>query len=144
MPPAPAITTDPKLAIERAFVALLLADPALAAGIDIVAASDRDVLVGPLHAFVLCTDFTPVTRGTPNGNATVAIGLVTDMDDHGEAVRQDWRDRVLTALTAAPQPAPDYLTGCKLIAWSLGAMKEDSNDRKVMDVVPLRVAACAS
>lgn len=136
------ITADPKLAIERAFVALLQAHPELSAGIDIVAASDRDSVVGPLHVFVLCTEWAPALRLNPNGRATVALGLVTDMDDHSDAVRRDWLGRVLRVLTGTPQPAPDYLVGALLLDWAMGTTKEESQDRKVMDVIPLRVAAC--
>jgi hypothetical protein len=135
----PAISDGPNLAIERAFVAMLLENPELSAGIDIVAASDRSVLVGPLHVFVLCTEFTPVVPAGPQGRATVAIGLVTDMDDHGEEVRADWLGRVLRALSKEPQVYDG--TTAYLQGWSIKTTKDQSEGRKVMDVIPLLVGA---
>ena len=144
--PAPdyTIRVSPNLAIEQAFVALLLGSADLGSGIDIVAASDRDALVGPLHCFVLCTEFIPAIACNPNGKATVAVALVTDLDDHGSTVRQLWLERIVTALTTAAQPAPDALTGCQLTNWAITSMKDQSEGRKVMDVISLRVAACSN
>ncbi|MEY4489006.1 MAG: hypothetical protein RIQ79_1514 [Verrucomicrobiota bacterium] len=136
--PVPAIVDNPTLAVEKAFVAYLLEQPLLASGIDIVAASDRSVLVGPLHAFALCVEFAPIIPAGPQGIATVAIGVVTDMDEHGEAVRADYFSRVSTALTATQYYDGDDAT---LQGWSIKSTKDQSDGRKVMDVMVLRVGA---
>ena len=140
------IRVSTTLAIEQAFVALLRGSTDLGdtEAIDIVAASDRDALVGPLHCFVLCTEFLPLIACNPNGKATVAIALVTDLDDHGSEARQLWLERIVSALTTATQPAPDAETGCQLTDWSIASMKDQSEGRKVMDVISLRVAACSN
>jgi len=134
----PALDQSAHLAIERAFVAMLLENPELSSGIDIVAASDRSVLVGPLHVFALCTEFNPIIPAGPQGIATVAIGLVTDMDEHGEAVRADWMGRISRALSARQvyDGIDAYLQG-----WSIKSTKDDSQGTKVLDVLALRVGA---
>lgn len=139
MPTAtPVLTESPHLAVERAFVAFLLEQPDLAIGIDIVAASDRSVLVGPLHVFVLCTEFAPIIPAGPQGLATVAVGLVSDMDEHGETVRADYVSRVSRALSATQNYDGDAAI---LQGWSVKTVKDQSEGRKVMDVFALRVGA---
>jgi hypothetical protein len=134
----PALGQSAHLAIERAFVAMLLEAPELSTGIDIVAASDRDSRVGPLHAFALCTEFVPIVPAGSPGIATVAIGLVTDMDDHGETVRADWLGRITRALSGRT-----FYVGATAIlqGWSVKSVKDESQGRKVLDVVALRVGA---
>lgn len=139
MPTTPAaLTESPHLAVERAFVAFLLEQPDLASGIDIVAASDRSVLVGPLHVFVLCLEFAPIIPAGPQGLATVALCLVSDMDEHGETVRADYVGRVSRALSSTQvyDGETAYLQG-----WSVKSSKDQSEGRKVMDVLSLRVGA---
>ena len=139
MPDPVQFAQSPHLAIERALVAYLLEQPELSTGIDIVAASDRSVLVGPLHVFALCTEFAPIVPAGPQGLATVAIGLVTDMDEHTEAVRADWMGRLTGALTKNPQVYDG--DDAHLQGWSIKSTKDDSQGRRVIDVLVLRVGA---
>jgi len=134
----PLLTESPHLMVERAFVAFLLEQPDLASGIDIVAASDRSVLVGPLHVFVLCTEFAPIIPAGPQGFATVALGLVTDMDEHGESVRADYMGRLSRALSSTQTYDGEaaYLQG-----WFVKSSKDQSEGRKVKDVLSLKVGA---
>lgn len=137
--PTPALEQSAHLAVERAFVAMLLESPELSAPLDIVAASDRSSLVGPLHAFVLCTEFAPIVPAGPQGIATVAVGLVTDMDEHGEEVRADYMGRLSRALSRTPQ----VYDGCDayLQGWFVKSTKDESQDRRVLDVFVLKVGA---
>lgn len=136
------VLSSPSLAVEKAVVALLRSLPELSSSeqIDIVAASDRDVVVGPLHVFVLCTELVPVAPANPNSASTVAIALVTDMDDHGQSERQRWLGYVHAALTREHVTTFTHGT-TDLKGWSIQSQRETSQDRKTMDVLTLRVGA---
>jgi hypothetical protein len=137
---SPVIEQSAHLAVEKAFAAYLLEQPELSTGVDIVAASDRSARVQPKHVFVLCTEFAPIVPAGPQGTATVAIGVVTDMDEDGEAVRADLVGRISRALSDPDRQVYDgsdaYLQG-----WSIKSTKDESADQKVMDVFVLRVGA---
>lgn len=127
------------LRIEEAFVGLLQADPLLA-GLTIVAASDREITVPPLHCFVYCDLVVPQLPTGPLHKANVAVALVTNIDDHLTAVRKDWWGKILQAITRRPQefetPQGDIIKG-----WVIKAQGEISSGQQTGDVARLTVGA---
>lgn len=133
--------------IEEAFVALLRSDSALD-GLDIVAASNRNATVYPLHCFVVCTEAVP--QPAPYYLAQVAVGVVTNIDDQDHAERRKWVEAVVSALTRVetydhtvqegdPQP---YL---QLQGWVLRASRETSSGQQTGDLIPMTVGVwCVS
>ncbi|EIQ01051.1 hypothetical protein OpiT1DRAFT_05615 [Opitutaceae bacterium TAV1] len=127
------------LRIEEAFVALLrthgpLEDPDRIA---IVAASDRDATVPPMHVFVYCDTATPRLPTGPIYIANVAVALVTDMDDQNTAIRKEWFGHVLQALSRCPQAFENE--GVALKGWSIVTQGETSAGRQTADVARLSV-----
>jgi len=125
--------------IEEAFVALLREDPALS-GIDIVAASNRDATVYPLHVFVLCKSAVP--QPAPYYLAEVVIAVVTNIDDQDHAERRRWAESVISLLTSIEtydhvvqegDPEP-YLS---LEGWFIRPLAEASADQQTGDLIPL-------
>lgn len=127
------------LRIEEAFVALLrthgpLSDPE---EIDIVAASNRDVLVRPLHIFVYCDTATPQLPTGPLYLANVSVAMVTDMDEQNNEQRKVWFGNVLQALSRTPQGFEHQDVDLK--GWSILTQGETSAGRQTADVARLSV-----
>ncbi len=132
------ISFPPTRTIEDCLVALLQADPALA-GLTIVAGSDRDAAVPPLHCFVLCPTVTPVLSVGQNYFADVVIVVASNIDDNVDAERKEWFSRVLTALT---RTEPGYaIRHARLLHWSIDSIRETSAGQNTGDRLDLRVAA---
>lgn len=134
------ITTEPRLRIEELFVALLEADTDLAE-LDIVAGSDRDALVPPLHCFVLCREAQPVLSVGQNYYADVVIVVANNIDDDTHADRKEWARKVLRALTRR-EPGTAHLAGdARLLGWQIERISETSAGQNVGDRIDIRAAA---
>lgn len=128
------ITIDPRLRVEEVFVSLLKRDPSVT--VDVVAASNREVQVSPLHCFVLCKSIEPVLSLGQNYWADVLIGVVSNMDDQSHAERKALSGVILAALT---RTEPPYTThDAEIIHWSIRSIQEVSEDQQVADVIHLR------
>lgn len=128
--------------VEEAFVELLK-EAASLAGEDIVAASNRDALVGPQHVFVYCPIIAPIPRIESNGFADVTVAVVSDMDDLNHAARKARVEKVASVLTQTPQAfgMEDKLWVC---GWTVAGPRETSEGRQVADVFNLRAGVSLS
>lgn len=132
------ILVGPNLEIERAFVALLKAAPDLA-DLTIVAASDREAEVPPLHCFVICDEAVPQLPTGPIYKANVAVTLVTNIDDHTTALRTDWWSKVLKVVGKAPE-FQEFDSGNAIIkGWVVKVVGEVSSGQQTGDVARLSV-----
>ena len=137
------ISIPPHLRVEEYFVSLLTADTTLT-GLDIVAGSNRDALVPPLHCFVLCRNVEPLLSVGQNYFADVIIGIAGNIDDTNHTVRKSWTTLVLAALTRCePGNYVDAPTGTniRVLGWSVKSIEEASEGQNIGDLVRLRVAA---
>lgn len=138
------ISLPPNHTVEAAFVAYLKADAALvAAGLDIVAASDRSVTVNTPYIFVSCQRATPVLTFGQNYKCDVQVVLATNIDDTPHAARVEYLNKLLAAITRQEgmYPADDNTT---LIAWPIQGQQETSDRQETGDVILLTVAACVA
>jgi len=126
------------LRIEEAFVALLTEDPLLT-GLPVVAASDRENTVPPLHCFVYCDIATPQLPTGPLYKANVAIALVTNIDDHDTATRKYWWGRILEIISRSPQEFE--ANDATIKGWSIQQQGEISDGQQTGDVARLSVGA---
>lgn len=134
------ITTEPRLRIEELFVALLTADADLAA-VPIVAGSNRDALVPPLHCFVLCREARPVLSVGQNYYADVTIVVASNIDDNVHAERKALARLVLRALTRR-EPGTAHLAGdARLLGWQIDRISETSAGQNAGDRIDLSAAA---
>lgn len=132
------ISTPPNLRIEELFVAHLRDDPRLA-DLPIVAGSNRDSLVPPLHCFVFCSEARPVLSVGQNYRADVAIVVASNIDDNVHVERKAWTTKVLDALT---RKEPGYHErDARLLHWSIVSITEASSGQTAGDRIDLRVAA---
>ena len=134
------ISTEPRLRIEELFVALLEVDPALA-DLDIVAGSDRDALVAPLHCFVLCREANPVLQVGQNYRAAVSIVIANNIDDGTHAQRKEWTKRVLARLTLSDPGVAGVEDDARLLGWGIEKISEVSAGQNIGDRIDLWVAA---
>lgn len=133
------ISTPPGHRIEECFVTMLHADPALA-GLPVVAGSNRDARVPPLHCFVLCSRVAPVLSVGQNYYADVAIVVAGNIDETPHAERREWATKVNDALTRVAPPFAVQDDAC-LVHWSIQQMTEVSSSQNVGDRIDLRVVA---
>jgi hypothetical protein len=132
------ISTPPTLRIEELFVALLTADETLA-DLPVVAGSDRDALVPPLHCFVFCSEARPLLSVGQHYWADVLIIVASNIDDNVHADRKAWATKVLAALT---RREPGYTAfDSQLIHWRVEAVTEVSEGQNTGDAIKLLVAA---
>jgi len=134
----PDMYVSPALAIERAFVELLQRDPAFSA-LTIVAASDRDVRVPPLHCFVVCDRVTPLLPTGIIFTANVAVTVVTNMDDHTNPQRVQWADLLAQALSR--QPLEYDSAHAHLKGWNITSVGEVSDGQQTGDAIRMTVGA---
>lgn len=135
------ISTDPLHRIEELFVEMFQADSSLDA-YTIVAGSDRDAVVPPLHAFVLCREVTPLMQTGQNYFADVVVGVASNLDDSNHTERKAFTKLVLNALT---RTEPSYATAdARLLSWAIKQISESSDGQNTGDIIVLRVAAWVS
>ena len=134
------ITTEPRLRIEELFVGILSADTALT-GLSIVAGSDRDALVPPLHCFVLCKEAEPLLSVGQNYYASVVIVIADNIDDGTHAERKAWAKLVLRCLTRQEPGLAGHAADARLLGWSIERISETSAGQNTGDRIDLRVAA---
>lgn len=134
------ITTEPRLRIEELFVALLTADPALA-DLPIVAGSDRDAQVPPLHCFVLCKVAQPVMNVGQNYRAEVVIVVASNIDDNTHTERKAYAKAVLACLTRQEPGAATGFYDAHLLGWKIEGIQEVSDGQNAGDRIDLKVGA---
>jgi hypothetical protein len=134
------ISTEPRLRIEELFVALLSADADLAA-VPIVAGSNRDALVPPLHCFVLCREARPVLSVGQNYYADVTIVVASNIDDNVHTERKALARLVLRALTRREPGAAGITADARLLGWEIAKISETSSGQNTGDRIDLTVAA---
>lgn len=132
------ISTPPGLRVEELFKAMLEADTTLT-GLHIVAASNRDALVPPLHCFVFCPQVNPVLSFGQNYRCEVIVAVVSNIDDTNHATRRDWAAKVLKALTKTDQPYSE--ADAVLQAWPIKELSEASTDQQAADIITLTAIA---
>ncbi len=137
------VSVPPTLRVEELFVSLLEGDSTLD-DLDIVAGSNRDAQVPPLHAFVLCKEVVPVLSVGQNYYCDVVICVASNIDDNQHTERKAWFNAVLAALTRfEPGKFIDDATGtnARLLGWSIKSITETSEGQNTGDLVQLRAAA---
>jgi hypothetical protein len=134
------ITTEPRLRIEELFVALLQADSALVA-LTIVAGSNRDAVVPPLHCFVLCRELTPVLSVGQNYRADVSIVVASNIDDNQHSERKNFAKLVLACLTRQEPGRAGSAYDAQLLHWRIASITEFSEGQNTGDRIDLQVAA---
>lgn len=132
------IAYPPNLQLERALVSLLKDEPDLA-DLAIVPASDRSVLVPPLHCFVYCDTCDPQLPSGPIYKANVAVTLVTNIDEHTTEERQAWWTKVMAALRRDPPEQEFDREGITVKGWSIKVVGEISQGQQTGDVARLTV-----
>lgn len=134
------ITTEPRGRIEELFVALFEADTALV-DLDIVAGSNRDALVAPLHCFVLCTMAAPVLSVGQNYRAKVTVVVASNIDDNTHTERKAYAKLVLACLTRREPGTAGAAFDARLLGWSIDSITEVSVGQNAGDRIDLSVAA---
>lgn len=134
------ITTEPRRRIEDLFVALLEADTALA-DLDIVAASNRDALVAPLHCFVACRSVAPVLSVGQNYRAAVTIVVASNIDDNQDTERKAYAKAVLACLTRQEPGRTGNAADARLLGWSIDEITQVDAGQNTGDRFDLTVAA---
>lgn len=134
------ISTEPRLRIEELFVALLTADTDLAS-VPIVAGSNRDALVPPLHCFVLCREARPVLSVGQNYYADVTIVVASNIDDNVHTERKALARLVLRALTRQEPGAAGAAADARLLGWEITKISETSSGQNTGDRIDLTAAA---
>jgi hypothetical protein len=134
------ISTDPRRRVEDLFVALLEADSALA-DVDIVAASDRDAVVAPLHCFVLCRELVPVLSVGQNYRGPVTIVVASNIDDNTDTERQAFTKAVLACLTRQEPGRAGHAADARLIHWKIDSLTQVDSGQATGDRIDLTVAA---
>ena len=124
--------------IEHLFVSLLRRTSELD-DFEVVSASDRDVRVGPLHCYILCSEAKPLHMGSQLFQATVDVVVVSNMDDSSNEERQKWSLRVHQALTEDASPVVED-TG-HLLGWTITDTYENSEDQQTGDVFHISCGA---
>jgi hypothetical protein len=122
----PTATTSLIRQVEDVFVEYLREEAELA-GVDIVAASDRDAMVEPTHIFVTCAE-------APHGGgrahlARVAVMLVTPLHGANEAERAALA-AVIEQKLREPEAFWSSTSGLKVCGWHFAAPREVSVDRQ--------------
>jgi hypothetical protein len=126
------------LQIEEAFVALLSNDPLLV-GLEIVAASDREITVPPLHCFVYCDTAVPQTAVGFAYKVNVSIVLVTNIDDHSTALRKEWWGKVLQVISRLDQQFE--FGNVRIVGWALLQQGETSDGQQTGDILRFSAGA---
>jgi hypothetical protein len=134
------ITTEPRLRIEELLVALLQADPALA-DLPIVAGSNRDAQVPPLHCFVLCREAAPVMNVGQNYRADVVVVVASNIDDNVHAERKAFAKAVLKCLTRQDPTRVPPFHDAAILGWAVKRILEVSDGQNTGDRIELMVAA---
>lgn len=119
------------------FVKYLRADPTLR-DLPIVAGSNRDALVPPLHCYVLCRSATPAMTWGQNYRADVAIVVASNIDDNDHADRKRFATLVLRSLTRR-EPPYVALHGV-LSGWPIVSITEVSEGQQAGDMITLAPA----
>lgn len=134
------ITTEPRLRVEELFAALLQADSALSA-LTIVAGSNRDSVVPPLHCFVLCREIRPVLSVGQNYRADVSIVVASNIDDNDHADRKNFAKLVLACLTREEPGMAGNAYDARLLHWRIDSITEVSSGQNTGDRIDLTVTA---
>jgi hypothetical protein len=131
------VSTPPTLQCEEMFVKYLRSDPKLL-DLPIVAASNRDALVPPLHCYVLCRCATPVMNWGQNYRSDVIIMVASNIDDNDHRDRKRWLTLVLQRLT---HREPPFVTlGGVLLGWPILNISEVSEGQQAGDMISLAPA----
>jgi len=134
------ITTEPRRRVEDLFVAMLAADTALE-DLDIVAASNRDALVAPLHCFVLCRSAAPVLSVGQNYRCAVTIVVASNIDDNQDDERKAYAKAVLACLTRREPGLAGAEADARLLGWSIDDITQTDAGQTTGDRFDLTVAA---
>lgn len=119
-------------------MAMLKAAPGLET-FDIVAASNRDALVPPLHCFVVCDTPEPQLPTGPIYKASLAITLVSNIDETPDEDRQLWWNLILPVVGRDPRNQ-EFCHGDTIIkGWAVKAIGEVSSGQQTGDTARLSV-----
>lgn len=121
--------TSTILRTEQLFVKHLKRHATLAT-FDVVAASDRDVRVPPVHVFVLCDAAVPIIGQGPHYRCSVSVVFATHIDDTNTSERSTYVEAIREAL----QDHTDWQDeDAKLLGWTVTNVEETSDGDQAGD-----------
>lgn len=123
------MNASPALRTEQLFVKHLKRHAKLQ-DIDIVAASDRDARVAPVHIFAMCTNATPIRGAGPIYRCMLSVVFATHIDDTKTEERGNFVRWITEALNDRTEWSDE---DAKLLGWTITGVEETSDGDEAGD-----------